>query len=256
MRKALALVIALAACGDSSMAPGGSPDAPAIDAPAGDGAGDATGGSDGFPFDAACDEISDAGVCCARRRIYLNFDGVDLVRDPSANDARTGHTFLIPGDKSVPPFLNGMAGRDAIIGSIITQLQGQLSGFDVELTRTRPGAGDYMMVVFGGDSSTILGQANIGAFGPLDCGDTNLDDLAMVFDSTNIVGLANSAMFVLGISIGLSTTTQPGDCLAQTPANTPCTLSSSAPLNTTGVCPSAPNPQNEPAAFAADLTCR
>ena len=256
MRKAVVLLIAFAACGDDTSAPGGSPDAPAIDAPATDGGSDASGGVDGLPFDAACDEISDAGVCCARRRIYLDFDGVDLVKDNAANDARTNHTFLIPSDKTVPPFLSGMANRDAIIGSIVTQLGQQLGGYDVELTRTRPGVGDYMMIVFGGDSSTILGTANIGAYGPLDCGNTNLDDLALVFDSTNVVGTANEAMFVLGIMMGLSTTTAPGDCLAQMPVNTPCTLSPSAPLASTGVCMNAPNPQNEPAAFAADLVCR
>jgi hypothetical protein len=254
MRKLVALLVAVGACSDNSAAPGGNPDAPAIDAPIVDAEG--SDAPDGAAFDAACDEISDAGVCCERRRIYLNFDGVDLVRDPAANDARTGHTFLIPSDKTIPPFLNGMAGRDAIISGIMTQLASQLSGFDVALTRTRPGVGDYMMIVFGGDSSTILGQANIGAFGPLDCGNMSLDDLAMVFDTTNIVDAGNEAMFVLGISMGLSTTTQTGDCLSQSPPNTPCTLSASAPTASTGVCPNAPSTQNEPAAFAADLICR
>src|SRR5262249_50503075 len=182
-------------------------------------------------IDGPCDE-RDGGVCCSRRRIYLNFDGVDLVADNAMNDARTGHTFLIMSNKTVPPFLSGAAGRDTVINGIVMQLQTQLAGYDVELTRTRPGAGDYMMITFGGDSATILGTAGFGAFGPLDCGDTNLDDIALVFDSNNIIGTANSAMFVLGISLGLSTTTLMGDCLSTMPAATPCTLSTAAPLAT------------------------
>jgi hypothetical protein len=258
MRTMLALLLMVVSCGDDSSAPPGGPDGPISDAPPPN---DGQMMSDGTPMvdahfiDGPCDEI-EAGNCCSRRRIFLNFDGVDLVADNAMNDARTGHTFLLMSNKTVPPFLNGAPGRDTVINGIVMQLQQQLSGYDVELTRTRPGAGDYMMITFGGDSATILGTAGFGAFGPLDCGDTNLDDIALVFDSNAIIGTANSAMFVLGISLGLSTTTLMGDCLSTMPANTPCTLSTAAPLNTTGVCPGAPSPQNEPAAFAADLRCR
>jgi hypothetical protein len=253
----LALLVVVS-CGDDSAAPGGGPDAPNIDAPP---LSDGSMMSDGSPMvdahfiDGPCDEI-EAGNCCSRRRIYLNFDGVDLIADTTGmNDARTNRTFLIMTNKTVPPFLNGMAGRDTVISGIVAQLQAEFAGYDVELTRTRPGAGDYMMIVFGGDSASILGTAGFGAYGVLDRTDVYLDDIALVFDSNNVVGTANSAMFVLGISVGLCTTTLTNDCLSTTPGPTPCTLSTSAPLTTTG-CSMYPSPQNEPAAFAADLRCR
>src|SRR5262249_14197616 len=81
MRKMLALLLVMGSCGDDSAAPGGF-DAPIVpDAPSftdGSMTTDGSGMVDAHFIDGPCDE-RDGGVCCSRRRIYLNFDGVDLV---------------------------------------------------------------------------------------------------------------------------------------------------------------------------------
>src|SRR5262249_31028349 len=155
--------LVLAGCGDDSAAPGGT-DGAVRDGAVRDGPvdGDAPARDSAMTvdrdiIDASCDEM-DAGVCCSPRRTYPDLDRLGVIADGGANDARSNRTFLLTSNKTVPPFLSGMANRDAVINAIVAQLGQQLAGFDVELTRTRPGSGDYMMVIFGGDSATILGQ--------------------------------------------------------------------------------------------------
>jgi hypothetical protein len=218
------------------------------------GAADATTRSDAPLADAACDATSDAGTCCVRRRIYLDFDGVALVASAS-DDARTNHSVTVTSDVTVPAFLAQAADRDTVIANVVTQLAAQLARYDVVLARARPSDGDYVMIVFGGDSASIYGQAGLVAVGPLDCGDQNRNNVALVFDSSNVTLVANSAMYVLGLASGLSPTTLAGDCLSPTVSAATCTLSAAAPLGVPA-CPGAADPQDEPAGFASDLRCQ
>jgi hypothetical protein len=150
-----------------------------------------------------------------------------------------------------------MNGRDAHIAAVAGALQAELTPFGVEVVRTRPAAGDYVMIVFGGTSRSILGgTANFGSYGPLDCGNLETDDITLVFDNTNDLGVANSAMFTIGISVGLNVTTRAGDCLSQVPPATACTLSASAPVDPNGACPGAGATQDEPAALMAAFACQ
>jgi hypothetical protein len=268
MRLVMACLLA-AVCGgcgdDSGVPPGdagvdgpspdGAVDGPAIDAPA----------IDAAPSDALmtfgdgghCVATGDAAAGAGTHTIYLNFEGADLIADPSGNDARTGHTFLINSNKTVPPFLNGVANRDTFINTIVATVTQQLAPYDVQVVTMRPASGEFMMVVFGGASQDIIGQGNVGSFGPLDCGNLSNDDIMFVFDAMLDVPLANAAMFTIGIAIGLSTTSLPGDCLSVSTATAVCTLSGSAPISpSTGACPNAAPNQDELSAFTAVFGCK
>jgi len=231
------------------------------------------GGADGsfvdglssFGDGAHCAMGADGGPS-ATHILYLNFEGVTLTYDQSANDATMNKTFLIPSTpatRTVPPFMNNDAMRTSYITSIVTHLQGLLAPYDVELVQTRPASGGYMMIVFGGDSQSIVGRGPFGAYAPFDCGNRLPNDIMLVFDpmaNTPVdaagVILANFCMFDLGLAIGLSASTPAGDCLSRQTSSMACTLSDMAPVDPAAYCQGAAAQQDEPSAFAAALGCR
>jgi hypothetical protein len=261
-------------CGDDATTPGSDAgiDAPAVDVRIPDGPSqDYPPLPDGTPRDGFT-HFGDGGHCMGpdggaggNRTLYLNFDGVALVTDPLNNDSRTNHTFLVPASVTVPQFLAGSGQRTATIAGIVAQLRDVLGPYDVQVVTDRPttAGAEYLMVVFGGTSNAITGRPNLGAFGPVDCQNANQNDIGLVFDPTgsditvNIVGSANAAMFVIGLSIGLSSTQQTGDCMStMSSTSAACVLGDMVSVGQSVGCPDAQLYQDDQAGFTAAFGCR
>ena len=244
------LAACLCGCGDDTAAlnPDAAADAPpSIDAPS--------------PDAAACSSSRDAGA--GAYRIFLVFEGVALTHG-TRDDAPTNTTMIGTIDPTVPPFLAGMAGRQAIIDQIVADLQQALAPFDVELTTTRPASGEYEMIAFGGNCMNVLGpgcRPSAPRAFSTDCGDLNHNNVIFVFDIDNTAFLAaNDALTGLVVSVGLSPTTAPGDCACLscvTPPDRLCTLGQMTPVDTmTFGCPAAGPTQDEQAYLRNIFGCR
>jgi hypothetical protein len=130
-----------------------------------------------------------------------------------------------------------------------------LAQFPITVVTTRPAAGPYVMIAFGGNGLFGFGPNNPAVVG-YNCGDQIKSGVAWIADFVTEQQAANLVAGELGISIGLSAVNVPNDCMcgwdgtgACTPNNqVGCTL---APMATklNNVCANEPATQNEPAAF-------
>jgi hypothetical protein len=193
--------------------------------------------------------------------LYLNFGGAQLKArslNDGINNSKTGETFLVKQDVTVPPFMAGDAGRDAMIKKVVGHLQDLLGPLGAQMTQTKPTSGDYTMIVFGGKCDAVTGMAGCmyDAFAPEDCGNANKNDIALVFDGPTEYTIANAAMYVIGQSVGLHNSTAAKDCLGLMHSGSEmCTLGAMAPVGQT-FCPGAPATQNEPDALHAAFGCK
>jgi hypothetical protein len=109
-----------------------------------------------------------------------------------------------------------------------------LSQFPITIVTTRPAAGPYVMIVFGGTPQTV-NVPFINAVNHLDCGDANKNDVGIVFDNATPATTqkaADYAIGAIGFGLGLTGTTDPANCMCSwltqcTQSAGPCTLSSS-----------------------------
>jgi hypothetical protein len=197
----------------------------------------------------------DATAACTRRAVYLNFDGQPLTRGPS-DATRNQASWMTMPQGQAPPYLDGDPGRDAAIQAIVDGVRAQLARFPIDVTRARPSAGDYAMIVFGGDR-TEVGSRFGGAVNQLDCGDLRPSDVAWISDGVGPTQrIVNSAIGAIGFGLGLTATSDPRDCLCgwdndcRSDGSAPCTLGAPIPrdLAANQLCPDR-SPQDEVAAF-------
>ena len=168
---------------------------------------------------------------CTSRQVFLNFDGVTLTKGPS--DATVNHaSWMQITQGTAPPYLNGVAGRDAAIQTIVDGVRAQLSKFPITVVTTRPPSGEYVMIAFGGTAAAVGSRFN-PAVNTLDCGDVQHNDVAWIADAVSPPQrVINSAIGAIGFGLGLTATVDPSDCMcnwdnACQPINTaPCTLGS------------------------------
>ncbi len=218
VRSRIAIVAVVAACGAELT--GGTPSPGAtVDAPGGALADARVDGSIATPDGPAStvDASPDATSPCVSngRVVYLNFDGV-MLTDGAASDATQNRASWIIdglGTRTAPPYKLGDPNRTAemtVITAGVTQL---LSTFPITVTRTRPAAGPYVMIVFGG-TKTQVGSLYTFAVNTLDCPDAVASDVAWISEST--VGtqrMINYAVGAIGFGLGLTATGDPTDCL-------------------------------------------
>jgi len=121
---------------------------------------------------------------CSRRSVYLNFDGQALVQGLSDATLDQAQWMTIPTGVA-PPYRVNDTGRDAVIQTIVDGVTRQLARFPITVTRTRPIAGDYVMIVYGGNANAV-GSDFGAAVNQLDCGDTRPNDVAWIAD--NVTG--------------------------------------------------------------------
>ncbi|HEY6175739.1 MAG TPA: hypothetical protein VIX73_14870 [Kofleriaceae bacterium] len=206
------------------------------------------------------DPMPDAGAggvaACASRTVFLNFDGQTLTRGPSdaTLDQASWMTITVG---AAPPYQAGTSGRSAAIQSITDGVRGQLSQFPIKVTTSRPGSGNYVMIVFGGDAS-LVGSNFGGAVNQLDCGDVRPNDVAWISDNVTGQRAINTAIGAIGFGLGLTATTDPRDCMCSwdnscRPNNSlPCRLGSPIDRDSTArqLCPGLTT-QDEIATFRA-----
>lgn len=180
-----------------------------------DGAGgglDAAGGGKPDARESASIDAAPGGSACNNGRvIYLNFDGVTITQAPT-DASENKAAWIGVATATVPPYMNGVAGRDTTITQIVDGVRLQLSEFPVTVVTTRPASGSYVMLAFGG-TGTDVGTGYGYATGDHDCGDVEHDDLGWVSDTvpTNII--VPISVGVVGWMLGLQGTTDPNDCM-------------------------------------------
>jgi hypothetical protein len=181
--------------------------------------------------DAGTGTTGDAGPAgCTRRAVYLNFDGQVLIQGPSDATLGQAQWMNLPA-ALVPPYRLTDTGRDLAIQTIVDGVTGQLARFPITVTRIRPSAGSYVMIVYGGTASTVGSSFN-GAVNQLDCGDSRPNDVAWIADSVTGQRAINPTIGAIGFGLGLTATTDPRDCMCswdnacRSDNSAPCTLGS------------------------------
>jgi hypothetical protein len=223
--------LVLAGCGKASL--GGD------DTGSGSGT-DAAGSDTGSATDAAVDDASlDASACANGRKLYLEFNGVTLTQALTSDSTMNKAKWLTAASSAVPPFRDGGAARDNDITAITDGIKARLAQTPIEVVTTRPAAGPYVMIAFGGTNTAAGGTvATIygGAVSYHDCGDVVKNDLAWVSDlssfSTDLV--ANFAIGAVGWGMGLDGGDATTDCMCDwannciPPGTGVCTLTDGA----------------------------
>jgi hypothetical protein len=225
-----------------------------VDASGGDGS-DSGGGSN----DAAL-SVDAAPACATGRKVYLNFDGVTITRAANSDSTMNLARWLTNTSAAVPPWRQGSATRVADILAIVDGVEQRLAMTPIEVVTTRPGAGPYVMIVFGGanlNTGGTVGTQYAFATSYHDCNDGTKNDLGWVSNMTgqNNSFIADIAVGAIGWGLGLDGTTDPTGCMcgwANGCSSAPgaCTLSSSITTSITNgetVCTN--GTQNEVAAF-------
>jgi hypothetical protein len=176
----------------------------------------------------------DAGPTgCSRRAVYLNFDGQLLIQGPSDATLDQAEWMTTPAGLA-PPFRLTDAGRDLAIQTIVDGVTRQLARFPITVTRTRPSAGNYVMIVYGGSQDDV-GSKFSAAVNQLDCDDGRPNDVAWIADNVTGQRAINTTIGAIGFGLGLTATLDTSDCMCSwangcRPDNTaPCTLGSPIP---------------------------
>jgi hypothetical protein len=199
-------------------------------------------------------DATTSSACANGRVVYLNFEGVTLTQGTS--DATLDRAkWLGTTSATVPQYRPGVATRAQQILDITNFVKAAVSGIpQVTIVTTRPTAGPYVMIVFGGTRNTVSVPYS-GAVQSLDCGDAVKSDVGLVFeDATTTQTAADLALGAIGFGLGLTGTQNSNDCMCNWLNNCQqssgaCSLSPSitADLRCTGQT----NPQNEVATFQA-----
>ncbi|MEN9800497.1 MAG: hypothetical protein RL653_4194 [Pseudomonadota bacterium] len=138
--------------------------------------------------------------------VYVNFDGPFIQNCAGCSDAQ-GNRSLVMGHfghangYQFQPYTN--AARKA---AILTHLRNYFAAYHVTFTTTRPASGPYTMAVV--SPSTITTTSH--GIAPLDCGNSNRNDIVFVYRANNTRRFPNAALIAravaheLGHSFGLS----------------------------------------------------
>lgn len=209
--------------------------------------------TDGAVNDAGTPDASvDARVCSNGRIIFLNFEGVSLTL-AAASDAVNNRINWF-NNINIPKFRANDVNRATLITDITTRARANLAQFPVTIVTTRPAAGPYIMVTFGGPRSMF--NTTFPAVSGPNCGDAAKSGVGWIADDVTAQQGANLVVSVAGISIGLTgvTESQPRDCLCGwggatcVPDQTQACVLSTAVLRDQR-CPNEAASQNEVASF-------
>lgn len=193
------IALAAALCGGCSaqISDGGDPSLGGLAAP--------DGGADPAPTG------SGGPAGCTRRTLFLNFDGQKLTQGASDAALNTAQ-WMTTASGEAPPYRASDTDRDLQIQTIVDGVTRQLARFPITVTRIRPSAGTYVMIVYGGTSG-MVGSRFGGAVNQLDCGDTRPGDVAWIADSVTGQRAINTTIGAIGFGLGLTATIDPRDCM-------------------------------------------
>lgn len=165
------------------------------------------------PVDAGVAIDTPPAPTCSQRTLFLNFEGQTLTAAGTSDATANQASWLNKGSGSAPRYLTSDAGRDAKVQAIVDGVRGQLAMFPVTVVTTRPAAGEYVMVVLGGQAGQIGSQFST-AVNTLDCTDAQHNDVAWISDSaTPSQHVINLVIGAVGLGIGLTATVDPNDCM-------------------------------------------
>ena len=153
--------------------------------------------------------------------VFVNFDGVTLVRSTTTDDATTNVSFLVQSSPTVIPAFSpaelsndGGLTRVEIISATVAQLEAIHAPYNIAFTTTRPVSGSYSMLVFGGLCSSVIGQAGCAGIALQDCGNTFPSNISFVFPpGLRVEDLAVVAARQNAIALGLDNTDNPDDVM-------------------------------------------
>ncbi|MGE0871261.1 MAG: hypothetical protein AB7P03_22060 [Kofleriaceae bacterium] len=177
--------------------------------------------SDDDQVDAGLDEDAPAtpdggppqAACFNGRVVYLNFEGQTLSDAPTSDATLNQASWMTIPTGTAPAYRASSPTRDAQIQAIVDGIRGQLATFPVTVVTTRPTAGPYVMIVFGGRANDV-GSRFGGSVNELDCGDVQKSDVAWISDNVNPTQrVVNYAIGAIGFGLGLTATTSPSDCM-------------------------------------------
>jgi hypothetical protein len=154
-------------------------------------------------------------VCLATqsRSIYLNFDGQALTRAATSDATQNQAAWMNKAAGTAPAFRANSGTRANDIQQITDGIKAALTGLNVNVVTTRPAAGPYMMVVFGGTAAQV-GSNFGGAVQKLDCGNQVVSDVAWVGDGVTPNQRAiNFALGAIGFGVGMTATSNANDCM-------------------------------------------
>jgi hypothetical protein len=138
-----------------------------------------------------------------RQTIFLNFDGATLTA--GGNDSRENRTSLILSQTLEYPAMDwkNYGGREKGMAAVVQELEILFLQYSVEFVTERPLAGDYTMVMVGGrgDGAKKGGAGTVG-IAPLDCKNTEQNDLALVFGNKISGSNAKSVAYVIAHEMG------------------------------------------------------
>ena len=112
--------------------------------------------------------------------LFLNFDGGVLYGNQQCSSAPTNCSFIILANQVNYPAFNGSALQKQ---EIVDNLNRYYADFNVMIVTTRPTAAHYAMIMIGGTPQDVDQGSNYLGVGPLDCGETNPDDITFVWSS-------------------------------------------------------------------------
>jgi hypothetical protein len=199
-------------------------------------------------------------VCSNGRVVYLHFTGNLELRDTGAGqtDATQNRAeWLAVDDADIPAYKAQDANRLTEIQEITAAIRLTLGAFPITVVTERPAAGPYHMVVFGGNSSELGNNNNVGALTGYDCQNQIKNNVVWVGERFPPQTTADFVVGAIGLGLGLSGTLEPGDCMCGwgnicQPSAGMCTLSSSI-LNDGGCNGGTRQQQNEIAAFRREF---
>lgn len=159
-------------------------------------------------------DAADAAPACANGRVvFLNFEGQALTDATTSDAAQNKASWMQIASGTAPPYHQGSATRVAEIQAVVDGVRAQLSSFPVTVVTTRPAAGEYVMIVYGGVASQV-GSRFGAAVQELDCADAVRNDVAWVADAvTPTQRVVNFSVGAIGFGLGLTATTDPNDCM-------------------------------------------
>ena len=185
--------------------------------------------------------------------MYLDFGGETLTQAAASDSTANQAIWMGVASATLPKFRPTAADRMGQIQTIVDQVKQQLSvAPTIEVVTTRPAAGPYVLIGFGGDQSMVSVPYTY-AVNHLDCGDTVKNDVGWIFEATPTTqAAANFAVGAIAFGLGVTGTTDTNDCMCGwltscSAAATVCTFSTSITAELD--CPNETNPQNEVAAL-------
>ncbi len=202
-----------------------------------------------------CTQLAPGGT----HKVFMVFDGLTL--HPGTTDATTDTWSVVDQDRTLPAWLPGDASREVRIAAVVCAVRQVLDPFDVEVVTTRPATGPYTMIIVGGAPSDLGLSSTVGSLGASpDCQRALDNEIGWAAGSYNFPNhlVANYAIGVVGLGVGLDGTVDGTDCMCNwgvpcpgPPETMRCTLGTAARLGPSPTCGTPNGTQDEPAAFLA-----